>query len=74
MDPEGNKIELWEPRKRVRNMRRKSAREKKTGKESERKEAMHAVVGLWKDRTDLPNTETYLRHLRKDGRLRRVFK
>ena len=59
---------------RVRNMRRKPAGEKKADKESERKEAMLAVIGLWKDRTDLPETETYLRRLRKDDRLRRVFK
>jgi hypothetical protein len=55
-------------------MRRKPAGEKKADKESERKEAMLAVIGLWKDRTDLPETETYLRRLRKDDRLRRVFK
>lgn len=30
----------------------------------ERRAAMMAIVGLWKDRTDLPDTETYVRNLR----------
>ena len=31
----------------------------------ERRAAMTAIVGLWKDRADLPETETYIRNLRK---------
>jgi hypothetical protein len=31
----------------------------------ERRAAMAAIVGLWKDRTDLPETEAYIRNLRK---------
>ena len=34
-----------------------------------RKAAMQALVGIWKDRTDLPSTETYVRSLRKGRRL-----
>jgi hypothetical protein len=30
-----------------------------------------SVVGLWKDREDLLDTETYLRRLRKGNRLKR---
>jgi hypothetical protein len=30
----------------------------------ERRAAMMAAVGIWKDRTDLPDTETYIRNLR----------
>lgn len=30
------------------------------------------VIGLWHDRTDLPDTETYLRELRKGTRLDRL--
>ena len=37
-----------------------------------RREAMQAVVGMWKDRADLPKTETYIRQLRRGGRLRRI--
>jgi hypothetical protein len=32
----------------------------------ERRAAMMRIVGLWKDRTDLPETDTYIRNLRKD--------
>jgi methyl coenzyme M reductase subunit C-like uncharacterized protein (methanogenesis marker protein 7) len=39
----------------------------------ERRAAMMAIVGLWKDRTDLPDTETYIRNLRKSShRLERL--
>jgi hypothetical protein len=38
----------------------------------ERRAAMMAIVGLWKDRTDLPDTETYIRNLRDDTRLERL--
>jgi hypothetical protein len=31
------------------------------------------AVGLWKDRTDLPDTETYFRNLRKGTRLARLM-
>jgi hypothetical protein len=35
----------------------------------ERRAAMMGIVGLWKDRTDLPDTETYIRNLRNGSRL-----
>jgi hypothetical protein len=38
----------------------------------ERRAAMMAAVGLWKDRTDLPDTETYIRNLRGGTRLQRL--
>jgi hypothetical protein len=38
----------------------------------ERKAAMMGIVGLWKDRTDLPDTETYVRNLRGGTRLERL--
>lgn len=31
------------------------------------------IVGLWKDRTDLPDTETYIRNLRKGSRLTKLL-
>jgi hypothetical protein len=37
-----------------------------------RKEAMQALVGLRRDRRDLPDTATYVRKLRKGKRLRRI--
>jgi ribbon-helix-helix CopG family protein len=33
---------------------------------------MESVIGLWKDRTDLPDTETYIRNLRTDNRMDRL--
>jgi hypothetical protein len=36
----------------------------------ERRAAMMGIVGLWKDRTDLPDTETYVRNLRKGRRIK----
>jgi hypothetical protein len=42
------------------------------GKLEERRAAMMAIVGLWKDRTDLPDTETYVRRLRTGTRLERL--
>jgi hypothetical protein len=38
----------------------------------ERRADMMAAVGLWKDRTDLPDTETYIRNLRGGDRLERL--
>jgi len=37
-----------------------------------RKEAMRAIVGLRKDRRDLPDTARYVRNLRKGKRPRRI--
>ena len=39
----------------------------------ERRAAMMGIVGLWKDRTDLPDTETYIRNLRGGTRLARLI-
>jgi hypothetical protein len=39
----------------------------------ERRAAMMGIVGLWKDRTDLPDTETYVRNLRRGKRLARLM-
>ncbi len=33
---------------------------------------MKAIVGIWRDRRDLPSTETYVRQLRRGGRLNRT--
>ena len=36
-----------------------------------REQVLMSVVGLWKDREDLPDTETYLRRLRRGNRVKR---
>jgi hypothetical protein len=53
---------------------RRALREKYLDDAATRKEALLLAVGLWKDRTDLPDTETYIRRLRKGARLKRLSK
>jgi hypothetical protein len=38
----------------------------------QRRADMMAAVGIWKDRTDLPDAETYVRNLRSGARLKRL--
>ena len=51
---------------------RVAVRERYMGNQEERRADMMAAVGIWKDRDDLPDTETYVRNLRKDTRLKRL--
>ena len=54
---------------------RDAARERYLGNLDERREAMEAMVGIWKDRTDLPDsTEECVRSLRRDTRMERLGK
>jgi uncharacterized protein (DUF4415 family) len=41
-------------------------------KSANRARAMKAVVGIWKDRTDIGDTEKYVRNLRKGSRMERL--
>jgi hypothetical protein len=50
---------------------RRALREKYLGA-GNRRDAMQAFVGIRKGRRDLPDTETYVRELRKGGRLERL--
>jgi len=47
--------------------------ELEAAKLEQRRIAMMAIVGIWKDRTDLPDTETYIRNLRDGTRLERLL-
>lgn len=40
---------------------------------AQRRFDMEAAIGLWAERTDLPDTETYLRDLREDDRAERLM-
>ncbi len=51
---------------------RKALHEKYLRDATGRKEALLSAVGLWQDRTDLPDTQTYIRNLRKGTRLQRL--
>jgi hypothetical protein len=54
---------------------RQAARERYLGNLEERSKAMEALVGIWRDRTDLPDsTEEYVRNLRRDTRIERLEK
>ncbi|MCZ6750295.1 MAG: ribbon-helix-helix domain-containing protein [Acidobacteria bacterium] len=50
---------------------RQAVRDKYGSSPANRRKAMQAWVGIWKDRKDLPSTEAYVRQLRKGGRRRR---
>jgi hypothetical protein len=51
---------------------RVAARDRYLGNLEKRREAMMGIVGLWKDRTDLEDTETMIRRLRADTRGERL--
>ena len=51
---------------------RNAVREKYSQDRARRKEACEAIIGLWKDRTDIGETEDYVRDLRRSSRLERL--
>jgi hypothetical protein len=51
---------------------RQAVREKYGKSPAGRKQSMLALVGIWKDREDLPDSTAYVRQLRKGKRLRRI--
>jgi hypothetical protein len=53
---------------------RQAVRERYSVDREKRKKAMEAVIGIWKDRTDLGDSTEYIRKLRRDTRLERVWK
>ncbi|MBI1786250.1 MAG: CopG family transcriptional regulator [Acidobacteria bacterium] len=54
---------------------RKAVRDKYLSRGEGRRQALHSIVGIWKDRTDLPDTENYVRSLRKDdARFKRILR
>jgi len=51
---------------------RQAARERYLGDLDERRKAMQAVVGIWKDRDEFYDPEKYIRSLRRGRRLERL--
>jgi len=51
---------------------RQAVRDRYGSSPANRRQAMAALVGMWKDRDDLPSTTTYIRRLRKGKRLKRI--
>jgi hypothetical protein len=52
---------------------RQAVRDKYGNSTARRRQAMQSLVGMWKDRKDLPDSTTYVRRLRKGKRLRRII-
>jgi|CZKF01.1.fsa_nt_gi hypothetical protein len=51
---------------------RVAVRERYMGNLAERRDAMLGIVGLWKDRAGMEDSETWVRNLRDDDRLERL--
>ncbi len=51
---------------------RQAVRDKYGSSPARRRQAMQALVGMWKVRKDLPDSTTYVRRRRKGKRLRRM--
>jgi hypothetical protein len=51
---------------------RRAARERYLSGREERARAMQAVIGIWKDRSDIGDAEDYVRTLRRGNRLDRL--
>ncbi len=51
---------------------RVAVRERYLGDPEKRRQGLLGAIGMWKDRTDLPETDLYLRSLRKDSRWERL--
>jgi hypothetical protein len=49
-----------------------AVRERYMGNLEERRAAMLGIVGLWKDRAGMRDSEAYVRNLRNDDRLQRL--
>lgn len=50
---------------------RNAIREKYSQDRARRIEAFESIIGLWKDRTDIGETDDYIRKLRRSSRLER---
>jgi len=51
---------------------RQAIRDRYGSSPANRSKAMQALVGIWRDRNDLPDTGKYVRQLRKGKRLSRI--
>jgi Ribbon-helix-helix protein, copG family len=51
---------------------RQAVRDRYGSSPANRRQAMMALVGMWKDRDDLPDATTYIRRLRRGKRLNRI--
>ena len=56
----------------VSNLVRQAIRDRYGSSPANRSRAMQALVGVWRDRNDLPDTGKYVRQLRKGKRLSKI--
>lgn len=57
----------------VSDLMRTAVRERYITRDLERRKILEGMIGLWKNREDLPDTETFIRNLRDDDRLERLY-
>jgi hypothetical protein len=57
----------------VSELARQALREKYSDPAAKRRDAMEAVIGIWKDRDDIGSTEKYVRESRKGSGRRRML-
>ena len=51
---------------------RMAVRDRYGASQTNRRQAMKAIVGMWRDREDLSDADAYVRQLRKGKRLKRL--
>jgi len=67
-------IRAHQSRSTISELVRQAVREKYLDNKTGRREALLSAVGLWKNRSDIRDGETYVRRLRNDNRLSRILK
>jgi hypothetical protein len=65
-------ITAHEQRRSISDLVRQAVREKYLSSPSRKSQVLKSIVGLWRDRDDLGDTEAYVRKLRKGERLSRL--
>jgi Ribbon-helix-helix protein, copG family len=65
-------IDARQRRTSISDLVRQAIRDRYGSSPANRSKAMQALVGIWRDRNDLPDTGKYVRQLRKGKRLSRI--
>jgi hypothetical protein len=65
-------VQARQRRTSVSDLVRQAVRDRYGSSPANRRQAMMALVGMWKDRDDLPDATTYIRRLRRGKRLKRI--
>jgi Ribbon-helix-helix protein, copG family len=65
-------IQSRQRRTSISNLVRQAIRDRYVSSPADRSKAMQALVGMWRDRDEIRDSEKYVRRLRKGKRLRRI--